>query len=304
MKSGSIPTGKEVKGDELKDRSQSKGHLAAAAEAGRTPGLALKFRGYEHDDILTQTLKTDTNGVAELSFTPEREGYYRVAWTSEDAIAKKKFKSANPIHAPKRPSGSPTATTTELGYRHGGVEIIADKDTFRVGQRAPVMLVAPTNDRYVLFSVEGEDLYSYQLVHLDGTVKLVELPIEEKHVPNIFLSAAARERPADFHGHQTSRRAADEEFPDRGREARPRAIPAARGRHVHHDDARTTRANPCRRKWRSASWTNRCFTSRAITPAIRGNFISARNAAANPDAEHDEPKELREAGRMGERTVD
>ncbi|MEY2429180.1 MAG: alpha-2-macroglobulin, partial [Verrucomicrobiota bacterium] len=46
------------------------------------------------------------------------------------------------------------------------------------------------NDRHVLFTVEGEDLYSYQLVHLDGTVKLIELPIEEKHVPNIFLSAA------------------------------------------------------------------------------------------------------------------
>ena len=52
------------------------------------------------------------------------------------------------------------------------------------------MLVAPTSDRYVLFTVEGEDLYNYQLVHLDGTVKLIELPIEEKHVPNIFLNAA------------------------------------------------------------------------------------------------------------------
>jgi len=52
------------------------------------------------------------------------------------------------------------------------------------------MLVAPTRDRHILFTVEGEDLYSYQLIHLDGPVKLIELPIEEKHVPNIFLSAA------------------------------------------------------------------------------------------------------------------
>jgi len=52
------------------------------------------------------------------------------------------------------------------------------------------MISVPTNDRYVLFSVEGGDLYSYQLVHVTGTAKLIELPIEEKHVPNIFLSAA------------------------------------------------------------------------------------------------------------------
>ena len=42
----------------------------------------------------------------------------------------------------------------------------------------------------MLFSVEGEDLYSYKLVHVTGTAKLIELPIEEKHVPNIYLNAA------------------------------------------------------------------------------------------------------------------
>src|SRR5262249_11054139 len=80
--------------------------------------------------------------------------------------------------------------TTELGYRHGGLEIIVDQDTFHAGQNAPVMLHAPGPDRYVLFSVESEDLHSYQLVHLSGTVKLIEVPIEERHTPNIFLSAA------------------------------------------------------------------------------------------------------------------
>jgi uncharacterized protein YfaS (alpha-2-macroglobulin family) len=52
------------------------------------------------------------------------------------------------------------------------------------------MLHAPAPDRYVLFSVESEDLHSYQLVHLSGTVKLIEVPIEERHTPNIFLNAA------------------------------------------------------------------------------------------------------------------
>src|SRR6185312_14524325 len=70
-----------------------------------------------------------------------------------------------------------------------GVEIIVDKDTFRSGQTAPVMLFVDEPDRHVLFSVEGEDLYSYQLIHVTGTTKLIELPITEKHVPNIYLSA-------------------------------------------------------------------------------------------------------------------
>src|SRR5262249_27645727 len=69
-------------------------------------------------------------------------------------------------------------------------QIIVDRDTFRAGQKAPVMLLTPTSDRYVLFSIEGEELYSYQLVHLDGTAKLLELPMEDKHIPNTFLSAS------------------------------------------------------------------------------------------------------------------
>src|SRR5258705_2949801 len=51
------------------------------------------------------------------------------------------------------------------------------------------MISTYTNDRYVLFSVEAEDLYSYKLIHVTGTAKLIELPIEEKHVPNIYLHA-------------------------------------------------------------------------------------------------------------------
>ena len=49
--------------------------------------------------------------------------------------------------------------------------------------------MSPASGSYVLFSVEGGDLFSYQLIHMTGTVKLIELPIEEKHVPNIFLNA-------------------------------------------------------------------------------------------------------------------
>ena len=182
------PNGREVKGGELKNfRSRSMIFPPPPARTNDRP-WQLKFRGYEHDEILTRTLKTDTNGVAELNFTPEREGYYRLAWTSEDH-GKTNARPAPPIQA-ETTVWVATGATTELGYQHGGMEIIVDKDTFRVGQTAPIMLSVPTNDRYVLFSVEGEDLYSYQLIHVTGTVKLVELPIEEKHVPNIFLSAA------------------------------------------------------------------------------------------------------------------
>jgi uncharacterized protein YfaS (alpha-2-macroglobulin family) len=174
------PEGKEIKGDELR-ALQARGGIFPPPP--RTPGeraWRLKFRGYEHDPIVTRAVKTDVQGEALFSFTPERDGYYRIAWSSEE-------KGAPPIRA-ETTVWVASSATTELGYRHGGLEIVIDKETFRAGQKAPVMLNVPTNDRYVLFSIEGEDLYSYQLIRLSGTTKFIELPIEEKHIPNIFLS--------------------------------------------------------------------------------------------------------------------
>ena len=123
------PDGREVKGDELKALQAKNKIWPPAPERPDQKGWRLKFRGYEHDDILTRTLKTDTNGLAEITFTPERDGYYRVAWLSEDAVPKR---PPQPIRA-ETTIWVASGKTTELGYRHGGVEIIADKDTFRAG---------------------------------------------------------------------------------------------------------------------------------------------------------------------------
>ena len=171
--------GREVKGDELR-RLQNQ--AMTMRQQFPPANWKLKFRGYQHDDVATQTVKTNDKGEAEFSFTPTREGYYRIAWSSAD--------KGTSIIRGETSVWVTTNTTTELGYRRGGLEIIVDKDTFRAGQKAPVMISAPVSNRWVLFSVEAENLLSYQLVHLDGTVKLLEIPIEEKHEPNIFLSAA------------------------------------------------------------------------------------------------------------------
>ncbi|MBU4305233.1 MAG: alpha-2-macroglobulin [Candidatus Omnitrophica bacterium] len=175
------PDGREIKGQELELLRKKHAAFPPPQTSSGSKDWQLKFRGYEQDEILTRTLKTDEQGEAEFSFVPEREGYYCVNWYSKD-------NRKNPINA-QTTVWAADNKTTELGYRHGGLEIIVDKDTFKSGQTAPVMLSVPSNDRYVLFSVEADDFYSYELLHLNGTVKFIELPITQQHVPNIFLNA-------------------------------------------------------------------------------------------------------------------
>jgi uncharacterized protein YfaS (alpha-2-macroglobulin family) len=185
------PNGREVKGEELRLLRDKPAIFPPRVTRGQKP-WRLKFRGYQHDDILTQTVKTDAEGAGQLQFTAERDGYYRVSWESSQVLPGTTGNRGRFLPLIKAETSVFVATnaTTDLGYRHDGVEIIVDKDTVRAGQTAPVMLSVPDSDRYVLFSVEGDDLYSYKLVHVTGTAKLIELPIEERHVPNIYLNAA------------------------------------------------------------------------------------------------------------------
>jgi uncharacterized protein YfaS (alpha-2-macroglobulin family) len=53
------------------------------------------------------------------------------------------------------------------------------------------MLSAPGNDRYVLFTVTAENIIHYQLVHMEGSAKLIQLSIGENFIPNVFLHAAS-----------------------------------------------------------------------------------------------------------------
>jgi len=181
------PNGREVKGEELRLLRQKPGVFPPIIK-GQTQ-WRLKFQGYQHDDIATAAVKTDSDGEAQFSFTPEREGYYRVSWQSSQGVDPRRDRFLPPVKAETSVFVA-TNATADLGYRYGGVQIVADKDTFHTGQKAPVMLFVPASDRYVLFSVEADDLFSYQVVHVTGTARLIELPIEEKHVPNIYLNAA------------------------------------------------------------------------------------------------------------------
>ncbi|HVK58943.1 MAG TPA: alpha-2-macroglobulin family protein, partial [Candidatus Kapabacteria bacterium] len=182
------PDGREVKDDELK-RLQSGAIFPPATPPGQ-PGWRLKFRGYQHDEILTRTLKTGTNGLAKMEFTAPREGYYRITWRSDEQITPGQDKiPGRPVRADTY-AWVATGRSADLGYRSGAVEILVDKESFRSGEKAPVMLSVPGNDRYVLFTVAGADLIDYQLVHLEGSVKLLNLDLNDRHVPNAFLHAA------------------------------------------------------------------------------------------------------------------
>jgi uncharacterized protein YfaS (alpha-2-macroglobulin family) len=182
------PQGREVRGRELE---KVRAGMAIFPPRPVDPcGWRLKWRGYEHDEVTTTTLSTDEKGEATFTFTPARDGYYRVSWSSpdRDADAKGALRTRDFVKA-ETTLWVASQASFDIGYRNDGIEVIVDRAAYRRGQRAPVMIVTPASGRWVLFSVEGNDMIDTQVVHLDGTAKLLEIELDERHVPNVFLTA-------------------------------------------------------------------------------------------------------------------
>lgn len=173
--------GKEIRGEELRKAKEKNSVFPPAVKPNEKP-WRLKSSEYVHEDVSTEVVRTSADGKAEVVFTPQREGYYRIAWSSRE-------KGGPPILA-ETTVWAATNETTDLGYRSGGLQVLVDRDTFRSGQTAKVMIAAPTNGRTVLFSIEGDDLYSYQLIRMTGSVKIIDVALDDRHVPNVFLTAA------------------------------------------------------------------------------------------------------------------
>ena len=121
------PDGNEISGKELEEIRKRVAIFPPPPPLPEKP-WRLKFQGYQHDDILTRVVKTNAEGEGEISFKAEREGYYRIAWNSEDSAPE-----LLPVQITSQTTvWVATNATTELGYRHGGLEIIVDKDTVRI----------------------------------------------------------------------------------------------------------------------------------------------------------------------------
>lgn len=150
-----------------------------------------KQRTYADEPAYETSVTTNAKGEASFTFTAKREGYYTVRWTSEDRDPKQPRRARDVVSAETSVWVADRATT-DIGYfATSGIELIVDKDTLRSGQTAPVMIVSPVSGRWVVLNTTGDDILDTQVVHMDGTAKLVQLPIDSRHEPNFFVTAAS-----------------------------------------------------------------------------------------------------------------
>lgn len=74
------------------------------------------------------------------------------------------------------------------GYGYAGLEIVPDRNVYKPGDTASVLINVAKPGGYALFSVEGDALYEHRVLRLTSNSTLVKLPIPRAYLPNVYIS--------------------------------------------------------------------------------------------------------------------
>lgn len=133
------------------------------------------------DSVVNQfKTKTDKKAVKE-SFTPDKTGFYIIRAQGKD-------------------SRNNTIITETYFYATGKgyiswrrtdddrIEIVPDQDKYKPGDKAKILVKSPYEKALALITVEREFVMERFTKELIGSSDVVEIPITEDHLPNVYVS--------------------------------------------------------------------------------------------------------------------
>jgi hypothetical protein len=135
----------------------------------------------EEREVHRQKLATGPRGEGWLEFPATRGGAYQVEGSARDARGQ--VVEARAVVYVTSQGGDLPAEPSEL-------ELLADRRSYRVGDKARFLVLSPHADASLLVTLEGGRLYRHQVVRARGHSAVVEFPVEEAQAPNFFVRAA------------------------------------------------------------------------------------------------------------------
>ena len=134
--------------------------------------------------VYTETVKTDKEGEAVGSFTPDKGGSYRIIATAED-------EKGNTIRSSTFLWISGRKFVNWRQENNDRIDLVADRKTYDVGDTAEVLIPSPyQGEVQALLTIERGGVISHKLLELKTNSDTVSIPILPDYVPNVFVSVA------------------------------------------------------------------------------------------------------------------
>ena len=137
-------------------------------------------------ELEVRSLTTNAAGEASLAFTPPAPGTYRVvAETTDDAgrmaRASRGFWAAAADYDPDPPPAAWPIRNDDV------IDLIADRESYEVGDVAEVLVPAPYAGATALVTIERGRVLSSEVRVFETNSEVLRIPIEDAHLPNIYV---------------------------------------------------------------------------------------------------------------------
>lgn len=143
-----------------------------------------KYPHYKQEKSFVTSFSGSTreDGKGIVTFEAKDEGYYEIEIRSFDNKGKK-------------------VTTTTYCYvstgdmwwwynQSGAVQIIPDKDSYKPGEICKALVITTTPGVNALITITNDNILSYRVERIEGSSKLIEIPVEENASPNFYINVA------------------------------------------------------------------------------------------------------------------
>ncbi|MBN2409556.1 MAG: hypothetical protein JXE07_07435 [Candidatus Aminicenantes bacterium] len=149
----------------------------------RQAGIGGRYRWLtEKDDIEVATEQVRTSGEAvKVIFTPQKTGFYYLLASGTDDL-KNRITTATYFYV-SGPDYVPWERRDD-----DSIELIADAENYRPGQKARILVKSPYEKAKALVTIEREFVLDSRVLDIESTSSQIEVPIGSEHIPNIFVS--------------------------------------------------------------------------------------------------------------------
>ncbi|MFH2201978.1 MAG: MG2 domain-containing protein [Elusimicrobiota bacterium] len=172
------PDGKPVSGEKVRLQViRREWHsVRKAGIKGRTSWLTEK----KDIEVEKYSLESAAEPVT-VRFKPDKPGYYIIHAEAKDGRSRR-------IYADAYFYVTGTDYVAWARSNDDKIDLVADRTRYKPGETAKVMVKSPYESALVLVSLEREGILRQFTTTLKGSADIVEIPLEERFVPNVYVS--------------------------------------------------------------------------------------------------------------------